>query len=84
MNLGQSINTYNPTIELLRETGTFKVTTPSGEKIYVACEPGGYPTVIQWSDADNRKPFLLTKMSEPVSGSGTEHITPFVRQAATG
>ena len=82
MNLGGSINTYDPSVELKGETGTFRVTTPGGEKLYVKCEPGELPTIIGWGDPANLKVFLVTKMSEPVNAnaSGTEHITPFVRQ----
>ena len=82
MKLGDSINTYDPSVELKWENGTYRVTTPGGEKLYLKCEPGEFPTIIGWGDPANQKVFLVTKMSEPVNATatGTEHITPFARQ----
>jgi hypothetical protein len=84
MKLGDSINTYDPTVELKGQAGTFRVTTPGGEKLYLRCEIGEPPTIIGWNEPGvygTNRVFLLTKMSEPVNTAGNEHITPFVRQA---
>jgi hypothetical protein len=82
MKLGDQIKTYNPTIELNGETGSFRVTTPGGENFYLRCEPGEPPTIVAWTDpanGGNNRTFLVTKMSERVTAP--EHALPF-RQTA--
>jgi hypothetical protein len=66
MKLGESIQTYNPTAALKREYGTFEVVTPGGEELTITCKPGDSIANIQWTNTENRKPFLVTKVSEPV------------------
>ena len=70
MKLGESINTYNPSLALKRETGTFHVTTPGGEELTVTCKPGESIAAIEWADPQNNRPFLVTKISEPVTMEG--------------
>ncbi len=71
MDLGQTIQTYNPTQALKREkTGTFLVVTPGGEEIYITCRPGDSVANIEWADPANRKPFLVSKIAEPVNVMG--------------
>jgi hypothetical protein len=83
MELGETINTYNPTIELTGENGTFKVTTPGRENFYLRCKTGELPTIVAWTDpanpGGNNKVFVVTKMSE--RGTTQEHALPF-RQTA--
>jgi hypothetical protein len=74
MKLGESIQTYNPTQALKREYGTFEVRTPGGEEITITCKPGDSMANIQWTESENRKPFFVTKISEPVNLS--DHVTP--------
>lgn len=78
MKLGESIQTYNPIAALKRETGTFQVTTPGGEELTVTCKPGDSIANIQWATPENNKPFVVTKLYEPVNY--TEHVAP-IRQA---
>jgi hypothetical protein len=85
MKLGDQVKTYNPTIELNGETGSFRVTTPGGENFYLRCELGEPPTIVGWGDPANgggnnpNRVFLVTKMSERVTAP--EHALPF-RQTA--
>jgi len=65
--LGQSINTFDPAEALNDEYGTFKVTTPGGDYFYVTCTPGHSITSLTWGNNANRQPFLVTKISEPVT-----------------
>jgi hypothetical protein len=92
MNLGDQINTYDPTLALRGENGEFRVTAQGGDKtlqLYLRCEPGEPPTIIGWGDpannvGGNNRVFLLTKVSEPVNVANNmpaEHVTPF-RQTA--
>jgi hypothetical protein len=78
--LGESFQTYNPTLAVRREYGTFQVKTPNGEELYLTCKPGE-PVVIEWPDngTANKLPFIVTKISEPVP-LNMEHVAP-IRQA---
>lgn len=67
MKLGESIQTYNPTQALKREIGTFEVVTPGGEELTINCEPGQTLAGILWTNSENRKPFFVTKIAEPVT-----------------
>lgn len=80
MKLGESISTYNPTLALKGKYGTFQVTTPSGEEFEMSCAPGQAP-VLNWPDnGTHYKPFIVTKISEPLAVNTTEHVAP-IRQA---
>lgn len=74
MGLGQSINTYDPVLALRGQTGTFQVKTPSGEEVFLTCHADEGLVGIQWG-SQPQQPFLVTKISEPVTrrleGSGT-------------
>jgi hypothetical protein len=71
MELGEPFQTYSPTQALKREkNGTFLVTTPLGEEIYITCKPGPNGetvTNIEWPPTQTRKPFLVVKIAEPVN-----------------
>jgi hypothetical protein len=71
MQLGESINTYDPGVALEGEIGTFQVSTPGGEKLYITCKPGDALASIQWGEGESKKPFLVTKISEPVARQHT-------------
>ncbi len=76
MQLGESINTYDPAIALRDEYGTFLVITPGGEELLITCKPGQTVAGIHWADQQqNRKPFLVTKVSEPANVKGVTPIT---------
>jgi hypothetical protein len=81
MKLGESIQTYNPTLAVRREYGTFQVKTPGGEELFITCKPGE-PLAIEWPDSGNgnKYPFVVTKISEPVPLNLAEHVAP-IRQA---
>ena len=65
MQLGESINTYDPTEALHDELGTFRVTVPDGAELILSCKPGGV-TSLKWGDPRNKQqPFLITKITEP-------------------
>jgi hypothetical protein len=79
MKLGETIQTYNPTLAVKREYGTFQVKTPNGEELFITCKPGE-PVQLEWGDTgNNRLPFFVTKISEPIPMT-TEHVAP-IRQA---
>lgn len=75
MKLGESIQTYNPTLAVKREYGTFLVKTPDGEELFITCKPGE-PMSIEWGDNGNKLPFVVTKVSEPLNLTTTEHVAP--------
>jgi len=67
LQLGESINTFDPGMALQGEVGTFEVTTPGGEQLYITCKPGDTVANIRWGDVGNKLPFLVTKISEPAT-----------------
>lgn len=74
MKLGESIQTYNPTMVLKRETGIFHVKTPGGEELTVTCEPGETLGNIAWTHPDKNNPFVVTKIGEPVATTGYQPL----------
>jgi hypothetical protein len=76
MKLGESIQTYNPSMAVKREFGTFQVKTPGGEELFITCRPGEVLSV-EWGDTgNNRLPYVVTKISEPLTLTTTEHVAP--------
>jgi hypothetical protein len=76
MNLGESINTFDPTEALHAEVGTFRVKVPAGCELVLARNPSG-ETHLRWTNPQGGKqsvPFLITKISEPAGGY--EGVTP--------
>jgi len=74
MQLGESINTYDPTEALREELGTFRVTVPAGAELVLTCKPG--ETLVKWGDPHNRQqPFLISKISEPAHVGTATPIT---------
>lgn len=67
LELGQAINTFDPAVALQDEYGTFKLVTPAGDELYITCKPGHSIVSLIWGDLANKRPFLCTKISEPVS-----------------
>ena len=81
MKLGESIQTFNPTMAVKREYGTFQVKTPGGEELFITCKPGE-PIALEWGDTGNNKlPFVVTKISEPLALSTGEHAVAPIRAA---
>lgn len=72
LQLGDSINTYDPALALRDETGTFMVITPSGDELYITCKPGHSIVSLQWGVG--KQPFLVTKISEPVTVEGRPSV----------
>jgi hypothetical protein len=82
MKLGDKINTYEPTVALKLEEGTFRVNTPGGENLYVQCEPGELPRIVQWNDGmGSGKVFTITKITETGTNATVHNVQPFERQA---
>ncbi|HLZ49229.1 MAG TPA: hypothetical protein VKP61_00625 [Candidatus Acidoferrum sp.] len=75
MRLGQSINTYDPALALKGETGTFHLTTPGGEELLIECTPESGFGNVYWANQQNKRPFLITKVSEPAHVEGATPIT---------
>jgi hypothetical protein len=74
LRLGESINTFDLAAALQGEYGTFGVITPSGDKLTVKCEPGHSISSVQWTEYRDRRPFVVTKISEP-TGHTEENAT---------
>jgi hypothetical protein len=64
--LGESIYTFDPAVALRGESGTFCVITPTGEELLITCKPGNSIASVEWADHHEKKPFTVTKISEPV------------------
>lgn len=75
MRLGQSINTYDPALALKGEQGTFQLVTPGGEELLITCTPEQSFGNVYWANQQNKRPFLITKVSEPVHLEGATPIT---------
>lgn len=67
LQLGESINTYDPAVALRDESGSFQVTMPGGEELFITCKPGHSIVSLQWGDTKDKRPFLVTKITEPVA-----------------
>ena len=65
MQLGQSINTFDPGDALKGETGKFKLRGPNDEELYLTCVDGVI-VGIHWP-GETPKPFLITKVTEPAN-----------------
>jgi hypothetical protein len=75
LQLGESINTFDPAVALRGEYGTFEVITPDGGHLRLTCLPGHSIASVQWAEYRERRPFVVTKISEPVAGTGTQENT---------
>ena len=64
MNLGESINTYDPAEALQGEVGTFRVKVPAGCELVLTHNLKG-ETRLGWGKQQQADPFLITKISEP-------------------
>jgi hypothetical protein len=63
MKLNDSITTY--------ENGKFEVTSPTGERYFVTCQPGHSISSIEWAGGEqNLQPFLVRKVAQPVTSEG--------------
>jgi hypothetical protein len=49
MKLNDSITTYDIAEALQREQGKFEVTSPTGERYFVTCQPGHSISSITWA-----------------------------------
>ncbi|HET9320384.1 MAG TPA: hypothetical protein VFO27_11430 [Bryobacteraceae bacterium] len=67
MNLGESINTYDPAEALRDEVGTFRVKVPAGCELVLTHKSNGEMR-LGWKNPappTQQEPFLITKISEP-------------------
>jgi len=71
MKLNDSITTYDIAEALQGEQGTFEVTSPTGERYFVTCQPGHSISGMEWAGAEaNLQPFLVRKLAQPVTLEG--------------
>ncbi len=71
MKLNDSITTYDIAEALQGEQGKFEVTSPTGERYYVTCQPGHSISSIEWAGGEaNLQPFLVRKVAQPVTTEG--------------
>jgi len=71
MKLNDSITTYDLAQALQVEPGKFEVTSPSGERFFVTCQPGHSITNLEWAGSEpNLQPFLVRKVAQPVTTEG--------------
>jgi hypothetical protein len=71
--LGESINTYDPALALRGQTGSFLVNF-GDETLVITCKPGHSISNVTWADHKDRRPFTVTKITEPVTM--TENTVP--------
>ncbi|MBZ5613796.1 MAG: hypothetical protein LAO23_07295 [Acidobacteriia bacterium] len=70
MKLNDSITTYDIAEALQGEQGKFEVTSPTGERYFVTCQPGHSISSIEWAGNEpNLQPFLVRKVAQPVTSS---------------
>ena len=66
MKLNDSISTYDVAEALQGETGKFEVTSPTGERYFVTCQPGHSIVSLEWAGSEpNLQPFLVRKVAQP-------------------
>src|SRR3984957_13809072 len=71
MKLNDSITAYDIAEALQGETGKFEVTSPTGERYFVTCQPGHSIVSLEWAGSEpNQQPFLVRKVAQPVSLEG--------------
>src|SRR5882672_3435877 len=71
MKLNESITTYDIAEALQGETGKFEVTSPTGERYFVTCQPGHSIVSLEWAGNEpNLQPFLVRKVAQPVAMEG--------------
>ena len=71
MKLNDSITTYDIAEALQGENGKFEVTSPTGERYFVTCQPGHSISGIEWAGSEpNLQPFLVRKVAQPVHSEG--------------
>jgi hypothetical protein len=73
MKLNDSISTYDVAEALQGETGKFEVTSPTGERYFVTCQPGHSIVSLEWAGSEpNLQPFLVRKATHHDGGSHKE------------
>jgi hypothetical protein len=65
--LRKQYNTYNLGLALKNQTGQFHVINPDGTEMLVTSEAGHSITDIEWLGDNAQKPFVVTKVAEPVT-----------------
>jgi hypothetical protein len=71
MKLNDTITTYDIAEALQGEQGKFEVTSPSGERYFVTCQPGHSITSLEWAGGEqNLQPFLVRKVAQHVASEG--------------
>ena len=71
MKLNDSITTYDIAEALQGETGKFEVTSPTGERYFVTCQPGHSIANFEWAGSEpNLQPFLVRKVAQSVATEG--------------
>jgi len=74
LQVGESINTFDPAVALRGQKGTFSVKTQGGEEWVITCKPGHSIASVQRADYHDRRPFLVTKISEPATTRTEENL----------
>src|SRR5580700_8495992 len=71
MKLNDSISTYDVAEALQGETGKFEVTSPTGERYFVTCQPGHSIVSLEWAGSEpNLQTFLVRKVAQPITTEG--------------
>jgi hypothetical protein len=67
MKLNDTITTYDVAKALQGESGKFEVTSPNGERYFVACQPGHPFVSLEWAGPElNLQPFVVRKVAQPI------------------
>jgi len=76
MRIGETIATYDVGLALRGKSGRFEITSPTGEIYDVTCKPNHSDSSLEWSSNGNdHSPFLIRKMAERTSPTGTTTAT---------
>jgi hypothetical protein len=71
MKLNDCITTFDIAEALQGENGKFEVTSPTGERYFVTCQPGHSISSIERAGGEaNLQPFLVRKVAQPVTSEG--------------
>lgn len=66
MRLNETITAYDIAEALQGESGKFEVTSPTGERYFVTCQPGHSIVSMEWAgNNENLQPFVLRKVAQP-------------------
>ncbi|MGD0267971.1 MAG: hypothetical protein ABSB14_02820 [Candidatus Sulfotelmatobacter sp.] len=81
MRINETIATYDVGLALRGKSGRFEITSPTGEVYDVTCKPNHSDSRLEWSsDGNDHSPFLIRKVAERPSASGTEASAGMVEE----